>query len=203
MTNLPNFTTQSWRTHRGFTMVELMVVLVILGVMVSVVALSVQGGGYRQAMGFAEQLSRALPMVARHSRATNNPVGVVIQDNQLQVVAFTGIADDDKNLMELSVNLNERRQSPWQDIGSNWLKMPPVPNAVSVEIDGQVPSLSAVNAKQTPAAWVSEPNAPKIIWYGNHGASKAVISVHYEGALIAQIIVNADGSVVFQSKEER
>ena len=79
----------AWRRSRGFTLIEIMVVMVVLGLLVSLVGLSIGGGGERREL---EETTRTLylKMQAAEDRAvaTNSEIGLEIEDHGYRFLVF-------------------------------------------------------------------------------------------------------------------
>ena len=122
-----------WREAHGFSLVEVMVVVAIIGLMAGVVVLSLpsEDRDQRQAM---ERTERAFVAVSRNSIMTGRVVGLVINRDGFATVSLTddGWAEDNSILKEGA---------------RSWVPL----DLVSLKVDGADQNLSAAGLE--PQIW--------------------------------------------------
>ncbi|MFA9438270.1 prepilin-type N-terminal cleavage/methylation domain-containing protein [Uliginosibacterium sp. sgz301328] len=109
------------RGARGFTLIEVMVVLIIISVMATVTAISIEGMQKREAQHEVDRLRRVLEIAAETATVRGSPLAVDFLPNGYRFSAL-----DTSGEWHLLFNPQTLRQRPW-------------PNGVSVEsleIDG-------------------------------------------------------------------
>lgn len=184
---------------RGFTLVELLVVLVILALFAGMMTLSVSGSDNRKNLAFYEHLQSNLRYVRLLSSERMQPYGVAIKladhqgvigsaTNQLVVVKLPPVAPS---------AVSQPSPSPrWQLEDS--IAPLDIPNGVDVTIQ----PLDATNvAPQQLPAWLVGNQAPPVVWFGTGEATPVQIIVIKKNAddqrypVGAPLVVNATGAV--------
>jgi len=184
---------------RGFTLVELLVVLVILALFAGMMTLSVSGSDNRKNLAFYEHLQSNLRYVRLLSSERMQPYGVAIKladhqgvidsaTNQLMVVKLPPIAPS---------GVGQPSPTPRWQLEDSMAPLD-IPNGVDVTIQ----PLDAANiaSQQTPA-WLVGNQAPPVVWFGTGEATPVQIIVTKKNAddqrypVGAPLIVNAAGAV--------
>lgn len=184
---------------RGFTLVELLVVLVILALFAGMMTLSVSGSDNRKNLAFYEHLQSNLRYVRLLSSERMQPYGVAIKladhqgvidsaTNQLMVVKLPLIAPS---------GVGQPSPSPRWQLEDSMAPLD-IPNGVDVTIQ----PLDATNvAPQQLPAWLVGNQAPPVVWFGTGEATPVQIIVIKKNAddqrypVGAPLIVNAAGAV--------
>ncbi|WP_395146940.1 prepilin-type N-terminal cleavage/methylation domain-containing protein [Moraxella atlantae] len=184
---------------RGFTLVELLVVLVILALFAGMMTLSVSGSDNRKNLAFYEHLQSNLRYVRLLSSERMQPYGVAIKladhqgvidsaTNQLMVVKLPPIAPS---------GVGQPSPTPRWQLEDSMAPLD-IPNGVDITIQ----PLDAANiaSQQTPA-WLVGNQAPPVVWFGTGEATPVQIIVTKKNAddqrypVGAPLIVNAAGAV--------
>ncbi|WP_227430740.1 type II secretion system protein [Psychrobacter sp. I-STPA6b] len=185
----------------GFTLVEIMVVVVILSVFAGMMTLSVGSTEVRKNRAFYEHLIDSLQYVRLVSAEQMQPMGLALQsghDGQTKPVILSlenpyehlsypvaSNGDQPKNMMELSaMNTEGESQKPtWQLEKS--ISLPELPPDVVLKIS----PLSEQAASQQPLQpWFLGTDVPSALWYGTGEASPVTIEVRYHGRLVGEVI---------------
>ncbi|MBE0405870.1 type II secretion system protein [Psychrobacter sp. AOP22-C1-22] len=211
-------------THRqaGFTLVEIMVVVVILSIFAGMMSLSVGGSESRKNRAFYEHLTDSLSYVRLLSAERMQPMGLSLQaDKQGQVtpvivtlsnpyvayqtVPVTSATRDStpKNAMELSADLTsmsgavgDKPPTPSWNIEPE-MSLPELPTGVSLSVQ----SLDAGNVSNTGQAramqpWFSDQAVPQVLWFGTGQATPVTIEVRHNSRLVGEVItIMPDGSM--------
>ncbi len=99
----------SLKQHSGFTLLELLVVLVIIGVMLSVISFTVGGNEHRQLRVEAQRLHALVALAAQEAVLKTRQLAMEVEDNGY---AFLTLADDGKWLPLDEPDSLRRRQLP-------------------------------------------------------------------------------------------
>ncbi len=210
------------RTQTGFTLVEIVVVVVILSIFAGIMSLSVGSSESRKNRAFYEHLTDSLSYVRLLSAERMQPMGLRMQaDKQGQVepvivtlsnpyVAYqtTEMMSDStdsqpKNAMELSAEVaglsgstNEKKPTPsWEvELGIN---LPEPPTGVSIRVQSlDSSSLQNMGRTQTLQPWFSDQNVPQVLWFGTGQATPVTIEVLHDSRLVGEVItIMPDGSM--------
>ncbi|WP_216934947.1 type II secretion system protein [Acinetobacter sp. BY484] len=144
-------------TVRGFTLIELMVVIVIMGIMASLVLLNTSGVDHRKAMQAREILLLDLQRVMREANDQSRILALETQPAtdvspfRYGVVEYRSAAQAEQNLQ------NEK----WQSYAD--FKLRNLPDHVSFQIQALEPQRYA-NAQNRD---LTQANSPQLIWLGN------------------------------------
>lgn len=213
-------------SQAGFTLVEIVVVVVIISIFAGMISLSVGSSESRKNRAFYEHLTDSLSYVRLLSAERMQPMGLSLQvDKQGQVtpvivtlsnpyIAYQTTGNPNnadntpKNAMELSADMSgaNERQSPTP----SWdlepaVTLPEMPAGVSLSIQ----SLEAVNnssnmnstngAVETRALqpWFTAQTVPQVLWFGTGQAAPVTIEVRHQSRLVGEVItIMPDGSTV-------
>jgi len=206
----------------GFTLVEIVVVVVILSIFAGMMSLSVGSSESRKNRAFYEHLTDSLSYVRLLSAERMAPMGLSLQaDKQGQMTPvivtlsnpyITYQAQDPtssnsdsmpKNAMELSADLTSISSAVADKVPTpSWeiepeVSLPALPTGVSLSVQ----SLDA--GKQTTAGqmqalqpWFTEQNVPQVLWFGTGQATPVTIEVRHNSRLVGEVItIMPDGSI--------
>lgn len=187
------------RPMRGFTLVELLVVLVILAMFAGMMTLSVSGGDNRKNLAFYEHVQSNLRYVRLLSSERMQPYGVAIKlaDGQ----GLTDAATNQLMVVKLPLGTSSGGNQPnsppsWQLEDS--IAPLDIPKGVDVTIQ---PLDAADNANRQTPAWLVGHQAPPVVWFGTGEATPVQIIVTKKNAddqrypVGAPLVVNAAGAV--------
>ncbi len=210
------------RTQTGFTLVEIVVVVVILSIFAGIMSLSVGSSESRKNRAFYEHLTDSLSYVRLLSAERMQPMGLSMQaDKQGQVepvivtlsnpyVAYqtTKMTSDStdsqpKNAMELSAKVtglsgsnDEQKPTPsWE--AESGVSLPELPTGVSIRVQNLDSSgLQSTGRTQTLQPWFSDQNVPQVLWFGTGQATPVTIEVLHDSRLVGEVItIMPDGSI--------
>ncbi|MGM8938173.1 prepilin-type N-terminal cleavage/methylation domain-containing protein [Psychrobacter glaciei] len=210
----------SKNTHAqaGFTLVEIVVVVVILSIFAGMMSLSVGSSESRKNRAFYEHLTDSLSYVRLLSAERMQPMGLSLQANkQSQVnpvivtlsnpyiayqtadITSDGTDSRPKNAMELSTDLSGTKgeiPTPSWEIEPE-VKLPEMPDGVSLSVQS-LDAGNAVNAgqNQTLQPWFTDQTVPQILWFGTGQATPVTIEVRHNSRLVGEVItIMPDGSM--------
>lgn len=221
-TSLPIVTLNN-RKQNGFTLVEIVVVVVILSIFAGMMSLSVGSSDSRKNRAFYEHLTDSLSYVRLLSAERMQPMGLRLQaDKQGQVtpvivtlsnpyVAYqttdieSGMQDSQpKNSMELSADLNnlsgamgEQKPTPsWE--AEPEVTLPELPAGVSIRIQSlEASNLASTGQTQTLQPWFNDQTVPQVLWFGTGQAAPVTIEVLHDARLVGEVItIMPDGSMM-------
>ena len=190
------------QAQRGFTMIEMMVVVVILSVFAAMMTMSVGSTESRKNRAFYEHLIDSLQYVRLVSAEQMQPMGLAMQPTAdgkvtpvilslnnpyafLSTPALSG-GDQPKNAMELSAMSADEQNSPkptWQPEPS--ITLPQLPPDVVLTIS---PLSTQNESPQQLQPWFKGNDVPKVLWYGTGEASPVTIEVRYHERLVGEVI---------------
>ncbi len=203
---------------QGFTLVEMMVVIVIMGIFAGMITLSVGSTDARKNRAFYEHLLDSLEYVRLVSAERMQPMGLVLQaDKQGQVkpvimslqnpyahfeATANSAGDNAKNSMELSAMTTQDAQMPkphWAVVAD--LELPELPTDVDITITpvaSSVSSSSSFATQQQPLQpWFVGTEVPEVLWFGTGEAAPARIEIRYNQRLVGDaILLLPDGRVM-------
>lgn len=210
------------RAQTGFTLVEIVVVVVILSIFAGMMSLSVGSSESRKNRAFYEHLTDSLSYVRLLSAERMQPMGLRLQaDKQGQVdpvivalsnpyVAYqtTEMTSDStdsqpKNAMELSAEVaglsgstDEKKLTPSWEVESG-VSLPELPTGVSIRVQSLDFSGSKnMGRTQTLQLWFSDQNVPQVLWFGTGQATPVTIEVFHDSRLVGEVItIMPDGSM--------
>ena len=199
--NNKNKVKQIAKSQQGFTLIEVMLVIVIMAVMASLIVMNVQGVDQRKVMQARELLILNLKKIRLESADQGRILGLLIQPAtdiapaQYEVVEYRPQANSDNSnqskLNQSQFNQNqpmrERDQYRWQlatDFDSQTL-----PEQSSVQIQSLDHQLNLDALKQNDAL-------PQIIWLGNGEAVPVRIQLYLQQQQVGDaIVLNRLGAV--------
>lgn len=214
-----------FQSQTGFTLVEIVVVVVILSIFAGMMSLSVGSSESRKNRAFYEHLTDSLSYVRLLSAERMQPMGLSLQaDKQGQVapvivtlsnpyIAYQtadsssdGMDSRPKNAMELSADLSgmsgmsgvtSEQPTPSWDIEPE-VSLPELPAGVSLRVQS-LESGNAVNAvqSQTLQPWFTDQTVPQVLWFGTGQATPVTIEVIHNSRLVGEVItIMPDGSMM-------
>lgn len=215
----PSITTH-WQA--GFTLVEIMVVVVILSIFAGMMSLSVGSSESRKNRAFYEHLTDSLSYVRLLSAERMQPMGLSLQtDKQGQTIPVivtlsnpyiayqttATLANGDstpKNAMEMSADLTsmsvakgEQSPTPSWEIEPE-VSLPELPAGVSLRVQSlESANLSNDAQGQTLQPWFTDQSVPQILWFGTGQATPVTIEVLHNSRLVGEVItIMPDGSMM-------
>ncbi len=209
-----------FQSQTGFTLVEIVVVVVILSIFAGIMSLSVGSSESRKNRAFYEHLTDSLSYVRLLSAERMQPMGLSLQaDKQGQVapvivtlsnpyIAYQnadsssdGMDSRPKNAMELSADLSgvtsDQKPTPSWGIEPE-VSLPELPAGVSLRVQS-LESGNAVNTgqNQTLQPWFTDQTVPQVLWFGTGQATPVTIEVIHNSRLIGEVItIMPDGSMM-------
>ncbi len=208
----------------GFTLVEIVVVVVILSIFAGIISLSVGGSDVRKNRAFYEHLTDSLSYVRLLSAERMQPMGLSLQaDKQGQVTPVIvtlsnpyssyqaqslsphNFDNQPKNAMELSADIsglsaaNQPRQATPSWEPEPEVVLPALPagvslNIASVNVSNESNSNIAPTEQLQP--WFISQSTPQVLWFGTGQAAPATIEVSYDSRLVGEVItIMPDGSM--------
>lgn len=212
--------TKSHNLQSGFTLVEIVVVVVILSIFAGMMSLSVGSSESRKNRAFYEHLTDSLSYVRLLSAERMQPMGLSLQaNNQGQVVpvivtlsnpyaayqTVMPITRDStpKNAMELSAdlssmsgNVDDKPPTPSWGVEPE-ISLPELPAGVSLSVQS-LDAGNISNARQTQALqpWFADQSVPQVLWFGTGQAAPVTIEVRHNSRLVGEVItIMPDGSI--------
>ena len=210
------------QVQQGFTLVEIVVVVVILSIFAGMMSLSVGSSESRKNRAFYEHLTDSLSYVRLLSAERMQPMGLSLQaDKQGQVapvivtlsnpyIAYqtndapsNSMDSTPKNSMELSADLTgmsgamgKQQPVPSWEIEPE-VSLPELPAGVSLRVQSlEAGNLSMPEQGQTLQPWFADQAVPQILWFGTGQATPVTIEVLHNSRLVGEVItIMPDGSM--------
>lgn len=183
--------------QQGFTLIELMVVIVIIGIMASLVLMNLDGVDHRKAMQARELLILDLKKINREANDQSRIYALVIQP-QTDVAPFRYSVDEyhpnanlnKPNPSRLNSNTAQKKWTALDDF-----QMRELPSHVSFTLESEDHSYDYANNVELVGT-----NAPKLIWLGNGEAKPVNIQMYYDQKPVGDLIqVDYLGKVLDES----
>lgn len=157
---------------RGFTLVELMVVIVIVAVIAALVLVNIKGVDYRKAMQAREILLMDLQRISREAQDQSKILALSIQSNQNN-------NSDEYYVVEYE-KIENSQQKALLDANAEWFKYKnfktrELPSRVSIKITPM--DYRFEDAKNT---ILLNERAPLLIWLGNGEVKPVTIQFYYQ-----------------------
>ncbi|WP_445115861.1 type II secretion system protein [Acinetobacter sp. WZC-1] len=174
-------TGSSSRSVAGFTLIELMVVIVIISIMASLIILNIDGVDQRKAMQARELLILDLRKI---NREANDQARIYA----LNVQYATDVASFGYGIDEYLMVSGNRPGQP-QPVGQNQWKavtdfeQRKLPDHVSFSITEQEHQYQNAGNSDLVGG-----NAPKLIWFGNGEAKPVSIQMYYDQTPVGDVI---------------
>ena len=211
------------QSQSGFTLVELVVVVVILSIFAGMMSLSVGSSESRKNRAFYEHLTDSLNYVRLLSAERMQPMGLSLQaDKQGQVspvivtlskpyiayqtadIASGSMDSQPKNSMELSADLSgmsgstgEEQPTPSWEIEPE-VSLPDMPDGVSIRVQSlNTETVSNRGQLQTLQPWFTNQAVPQVLWFGTGQATPVTIEVLHNSRLVGEVItIMPDGNMM-------
>ncbi|MBD8008539.1 MULTISPECIES: type II secretion system protein [Acinetobacter] len=155
---------------RGFTLIELMVVIVIMGIMASLVLLNTSGVDQRKAMQAREILLMDLQRVLREANDQSRILALDVQ-TATDVTPFRYAIIEYRSTVQSGQNLQNEKWQSYADF-----KLRSLPDHVSFQIQSLEQQRFA-NAKNRD---LTQANSPQLIWLGNGEVKPVRIQFFFE-----------------------
>ena len=209
------------RAQTGFTLVEIMVVMVILSIFAGMIAISVGSSESRKNRAFYEHLTDSLSYVRLLAAERMQPMGLSLQaDKQGQVTPVImslsnpyisyqtqsvtpNVDSTPKNAMELSADLSgmsgingDNPPTPSWELETE-VTLPQMPAGVSLSIQSlQTSNASGLESTQVLQPWFNGQAVPQVLWFGTGQATPVTIEVRHQSRLVGEVItIMPDGSM--------
>ncbi len=212
--------TKSHNSQSGFTLVEIVVVVVILSIFAGMMSLSVGSSESRKNRAFYEHLTDSLSYVRLLSAERMQPMGLSLQANKqgqvapvivtlsnpyvaYQTVIPTTRDSTPKNAMELSADLsgmsgaiNDKLPMPSWEVEPE-ITLPELPAGVSLSVQSlDASNISNATQTQTLQPWFTDRSVPQVLWFGTGQAAPVTIEVRHNSRLVGEVItIMPDGSM--------
>ncbi|MEY2863469.1 MAG: type secretion system protein GspH [Pseudomonadota bacterium] len=166
---------------RGFTLIELMLVIVIMSIFAGMIGLSVGGISERQVLQAREHLTDHLALIRLESVDQGRILG-------LRTVPQTATQAGGYAVVELDPTTSERDKR-WPM--AEGFKFQPLPDRVRLVVTSLQPPVVAAK----PSA-LNDGDAPRLLWFGNGEATPVRMQLQQDEKLIgAAVYVSAMGQV--------
>ena len=213
---------QNHHPQAGFTLVEIVVVVVILSIFAGMMSLSVGSSESRKNRAFYEHLTDSLSYVRLLSAERMQPMGLSLQANKqgqvtpvivtlsnpyisYQTDTSTSSSGDStpKNSMELSADLSsmsnvteDKLPTPSWEVESE-VTLPELPTGVSLTIQSlDTGNVSNTRSTQALQPWFTSQSVPQVLWFGTGQAAPVTIEVRHNSRLVGEVItIMPDGSM--------
>ena len=194
--------------QQGFTLIEIMVVIVILSIFAGMMSLSVGGSENRRNTAFYERLTSNLNYVRLLSTERMQPYGLAIKlpqndtPNQLVVVKLENAFTNSQSAVRNANTAITSQPAPPQWVIEKQIPPLDVPDNLDVKIRPlDNPFNTTAQNTQLTASWSSSSEAPPVVWFGTGEATPVQISIQKTNAdkqtfaVGNPIIVNQAGAI--------
>ena len=175
---------QSYLKQSGFTLIELMVVIVIISIIASLVVMNISGIDQRKAMQAREVLILDLKKMNRES-ADQGRIFALVTQPQNDVSAFTYRFDEylpnSHRESQIPTLRDNRDFKKWQEAKSDEIRA--LPDRISFTVES-----TAHDFKQASNVDLLGGNAPSLIWLGNGEVKPVSIQMYYDQKPIGDLI---------------
>lgn len=166
---------------KGFTLIEVMVVIVIISIVASLIILNLDGIDYRKAMQARELLLLDLKQINRESNDQSRIYALNFQN-------ATDVADAQYGILEYSApktntesNTRVVERKPWTEVAE--FQKRTLPDRISFQIQSEQHDFQNANNTE-----LLGNNAPKLIWFGNGEAKPVTIQMYYDQKPVGDVI---------------
>ena len=176
----------------GFTLIEVMVVIVIVGILASLITLNIDGVDQRKAMQARELLILDLKKMNREAVDQSRIYALVIQ-SQTDVASFgyrfdeyipqRSQTNDVTHRLNHSNTLNSSNNNQKKWLEADAVTVRELPNRVSFTVESQDHEF-----KQAQNTDLLGNNAPKLIWLGNGEVKPVSIQIYYDQKPVGDLI---------------
>lgn len=172
----------SARRQLGFTLIELMVVIVIIGVVASLIVFNIDGVDQRKAMQARELLILDLKKIQREASDQGRIYALQVSPASDVSVFKYGVVEYRDTVADSSkVTSQITNDKKWFETQSFSVRL--LPNRVSFSILPQDHRFQ--NASNTDLVGR---NAPDLIWFGNGESKPVAIQMYYDQRAIGELI---------------
>jgi general secretion pathway protein G len=171
---------QYFRHQTGFTLIELMVVIVIISILASLVVMNIGGIDQRKAMQARDALILDLKRIQRESNDQSQVLALVIEPNA-EAQQFSYAVKKYNVPVESNQNFDSDSQMRWTDMTGFSVRN--LPAKVSFRIDSE-----SHDFEQADNSDLLGGNAPKLIWLGNGEVKPVTIQMYYEQNAVGDLI---------------
>ncbi|MFN3073788.1 prepilin-type N-terminal cleavage/methylation domain-containing protein [Acinetobacter sp. TY2] len=166
----------------GFTLIELMVVIVIIAVVASLVVFNVEGVDQRKAMQAREVLMLDLKQIQRESSDQGRIYALKISPaSDVSDFKYALVEYHDKTVDLANPNKRMANEKKWTEVQDFSVRT--LPSRVSFNITAQEHQFN--NATNTD---LIGRNAPDLIWLGNGETKPVAIQMYYDQKPVGELI---------------
>lgn len=181
--------------QQGFTLIEVMLVIVIMAVMASLIVMNIQGIDQRKVMQAREMLLLDLQRIRLEAADQGRVLGLVflpatdVAPSAYQVMEYVEKpADKNQTLNDLNTQMSQR-QYIWQAAQDFVIK--PLPTQSSLQIQMLDQQIKLDNLK------LAQGQMPQLIWLGNGEVLPARLQIFWQQQPVGDVIeLNRLGLVV-------
>ena len=166
---------------RGFTLIEVMVVIVIISIIASLIVLNIDGLDQRKAMQAREMLLLDLKQINRESSDQSRVYALDFQNATDVAAAQYGIIEYLPTRSDARSSIQVIENKPWKDVTD--FQKRTLPDHVSFVVETEDHQFE--NASNTD---LLGNNAPKLIWFGNGEAKPVTIQMYYDQNPVGDVI---------------
>ena len=178
--------------QKGFTLIELMVVIVIISIIASLIVLNIDGVDQRKAMQARELLILDFKKMNREAVDQSRIYALVVQ-SQTDVANFgyrfdeyipqRSQTNDATHRLNHSNALNSSNNNQKKWLEADAMTVRELPNRVSFTVESQDHEF-----KQAQNTDLLGNNAPKLIWLGNGEVKPVSIQIYYDQKPVGDLI---------------
>lgn len=142
---------------RGFTLIEVLIVLVIISVVATGVTLTVGHNRVWTQKAFVDEVSEVLSLAQEYAILQTATVRVIVNDNHIR---FQKLQFDDK-----------RPEGYWVQVDEPYLQALPIPSGLTVRLETQIPHSDEEKNDVAPFVVISMNGdwTPFSLWIGREG----------------------------------
>ncbi len=166
------------RLQRGFTLIELMIVIVIIAILASLVALSVNGSDTRKVMQEREQLQDSIAEIRLES---------VDQGRMLGLVPLLQTSTDPARYVVVQFDPLEKDKDKRWKLASDF-KVHDLPSGVELSITLLQNNIRQNQSTALERFKVDSALNPQMIWFGNGEATAARMQLSKDGQAIGDAV---------------
>lgn len=166
---------------RGFTLIEVMVVIVIISIIASLIVLNIDGLDQRKAMQAREMLLLDLKQINREANDQSRIYALDLQNATDVTAAQYGIIEYLPARSDTRSPIQVVENKPWKEVVD--FQKRSLPDHVSFVIDSADHQFQ--NANNTD---LLGNNASKLIWFGNGEAKPVTIQMYYDQNPVGDVI---------------